>query len=187
MPSHLLCHTLVTPSKPQARQLAEAALLSADSNRLREAVYTLLGRCNHALGDFQAAQQNYAQVRVYVCCVGHSLMHDCKCTLSLSCCVSLSYHTTHHVTLTSRDATPSHPSCPPLPPAHPTITQTHLQQCATNTHKHAQTTYISFTPHTHPSLPTNTPPTKQTPGHPPGPLPAPGPPRHCSGVPGCVW
>lgn len=46
----------------QAKQLAEAALLGCDTNRLRVTAFTLLGRCNHALGDFKAAQQNYAQV-----------------------------------------------------------------------------------------------------------------------------
>lgn len=46
----------------QGKQLAEAALLSADTNRLRVAAHTLLGRCCHALDDFQGAQQNYAQV-----------------------------------------------------------------------------------------------------------------------------
>jgi len=53
----------VLPSFPvQAKQLAEAALLGCDTNRLRVTAFTLLGRCNHALGDFKAAQQNYAQV-----------------------------------------------------------------------------------------------------------------------------
>jgi hypothetical protein len=47
----------------QGKQLAEAALLSADTNRLRVAAHTLVGRCCHALDDFQGAQQNYAQVR----------------------------------------------------------------------------------------------------------------------------
>jgi hypothetical protein len=46
----------------QGKQLAEAALLNADTNRLRVAAHTLLGRCCHALEDFQGAQQNYAQV-----------------------------------------------------------------------------------------------------------------------------
>lgn len=53
----------------QGKYLAEAALLSADTNRLRMAAHTLVGRCCHALGDFQSAQLNYAQVGVF--CIRH--------------------------------------------------------------------------------------------------------------------
>jgi hypothetical protein len=46
----------------QGKQLAEAALLNADTSRLRVAAHVLLGRCCHALGDFSGAQQHYGQV-----------------------------------------------------------------------------------------------------------------------------
>lgn len=59
----MLCSALLLAvCRQQGKYLAEAALLSADTNRLRVAAHTLLGRCCHALGDFQAAQFNYAQV-----------------------------------------------------------------------------------------------------------------------------
>jgi hypothetical protein len=48
----------------QAFALAKAALDAADTDRLRVASLTLLGRCEHARGRMEAANQHYAQVWV---------------------------------------------------------------------------------------------------------------------------
>jgi hypothetical protein len=70
----------------QAFALAKAALDAADTDRLRVASLTLLGRCEHARGRMEAANQHYAQV--WVCALRAGAARG-RCARRARACLSV--------------------------------------------------------------------------------------------------